>query len=99
MNDDAVIAARGDAKLNQVIKDYEAGKFESWNITEGVWKPSKSKSFWEKIGLAKSSEYKGAITGAKWDDSVELVVKNNEVIGLDGENLTDANHMIIKEDY
>lgn len=83
MNDDAVTIACGkDTKLKEGIKAFNAGKLDSWEITDGIWKPAKSKTFWEKHGLKKSSEYKGAITGKKWDDSVELVVKNGEVVGL-----------------
>lgn len=83
INDEVVIKAqKNDEKLKQAIADYNAGKFDSWNITEGVWRPSKSKSFWEKWGIKQSSEYEGVITGEKWDDAIELVVKDNKVIGL-----------------
>ena len=91
--------ARGvDKKLNEALKEVESGKFDSWNVTEGTWKPSLSKSVWEKWGLKKSAEYKGVIDGKAWDDKIEFVIKNNGVAGIVKDGKTYNQHSKIFQD-
>ena len=99
LTDDGVMAARGvDKKLNEGLKEVESGKFDSWNVTEGTWKPSLSKSVWEKLGLKKSAEYKGVIDGKAWDDNIEFVIKNNGVAGIVKDGKTYNQHSKIFQD-
>ena len=81
LNDDAVTAACADSKVANVLKELKEGKFDSWDIASGTWKPANSKTFWEKIGLS-SAKYNGAVTGKNWDNNLEFIIKDSKIAGL-----------------
>ena len=101
-DDDVVITARGnDSKLNEAINDYSRGKYDSFEVIDGNWKPSESRTFWQKLTGKNSSDYKGNITGEKWNKDTELVIKDGKVVGVkeNGDLVTNDRLNALKADF
>ena len=101
-DDNVVITARGnDSKLNEAINEYSRGKYDSFEVIDGNWKPSDSQTFWQKLTGKKSDDYKGNITGEKWNKDTELVIKDGKVVGVkeNGDLVTNDRLNALKADF
>ena len=101
-DDNVVITARGnDSKLNEAINEYSKGRYDSFEVIDGNWKPSESRTFWQKLTGKNSNDYKGNITGEKWNEDTKLVIKDGKVVGVIENNVPVSNDRLnaLKADF
>lgn len=82
INDEGVVAACADSEFAAARQGLIDGKYDSWKVTSGVWSPKDSKTIWQRLGFQNASEYKGSITGNKWDNNLSFVIKDGKIAGL-----------------
>lgn len=72
LTDEAVIAARSDAKVAAALDELKAGKLDSFNIAYGEYVPAKT-------GWFKKTAVKGAVSGQAWDPTTKIVIRDGKV--------------------